>query len=315
MKAYFFVGKGGTGKTTLSASFGIGISRKNKTLIASLDPAHNLGDTLDLKIPDCPIRISGNLYAVEINIERIVLKYLSDISSRMKNTFRHLSVMNIDKYFDILKNSPGMEEYATLEVIKDYVNSNKYEVIVFDTPPTGITLKILGMPEVSILWTERLIELRRKILSRRKMIENVEKPLFRKGKEIVREEDPIMKELLGYREEMKNLRDFLSSNNCSVNIVMTPEKISLFETTRILDFLKRFKIKPGMVYINKFMKFKSIPAEFKEKIKEQTEVVNKLKEVFSNLVIREVPFVKKFPYGLEMLHSFYENYLLLGENR
>lgn len=311
MKVYFFVGKGGTGKTTLSAAFGLGISKNNyKTLVISLDPAHNLGDALNLKISDRVLKISKNFYAVEINIEKTIRKYLSELSNRMRSTFRYFSALNIDRYFDILKNAPGMEEYAIVEVIKSYINSKEYDVIVFDTPPTGITLRILGIPEVSIVWTERLIELRRKILSRRKMLNNIHFASSSLKKRYSEEnDDPVMRELYDYKGEMIELRDFLSSDNCTVNIVTVPENIALFETERILEFLKKFSIKPGKVFINRCMMFRNVPKELIEKMKEQKRVVDKLRKDFSGLTVKEIPLVKISPQGLDRLFKFYENYL------
>lgn len=196
--------RGGTGKTTVSLAYGLGLSKVGfKTLVISLDPAHNLGDALDLKIGNRLRKLEDNLYAIEIDIEKIIKKYLTDLSQRMRGLFKYLSVIGLEKYFDLLQFSPGMEEYSILEVIKEFINSKDFDLILFDMPPTGIALRILGTPEISVLWAERLIELRKKIISRRKMIENIEEKNLK-----ISEEDPVMNELLNYKEEMKRLKSF-----------------------------------------------------------------------------------------------------------
>ncbi|MGC8765463.1 MAG: ArsA family ATPase [Brevinematia bacterium] len=308
MRVYFFTGKGGTGKTTISAATGAGISGRGfKTLLVSLDPAHNLGDVLKIKIGDRVVKVEKNFFATEINIEKTIKKYLSSLREKMKTLFKYLSVLNLEKYFDIIKISPGMEEYSILEIIKDFIREKKYEIILFDMPPTGITLRIFGMPELSILWAERLIELRKNIISRKQMIENVEGFNFSNENE-----DPVMQELLNYKREMEELKSFFSSENCSVNIVTTPEKIALFETERIFSLLTKLKIKIDTIYINKIIRLKNIPFELEEKIREQEEVISAIKDKSGR--IKELPLIRESLTGMEKLKDFYENYLRQGKN-
>lgn len=303
MKVCFFVGKGGTGKTTVSLAYGLGLSKAGfKTLVVSLDPAHNLGDALDLKIGNRLRKLEHNLYAIEIDVEKIIKKYLTDLSQRMKGLFKYLSVIGLEKYFDVLQFSPGMEEYSILEVLKEFISSKDFDLILFDMPPTGIALRVLGIPEISVLWAERLIELRKKIISRRKMIENVEEKNLK-----ISEEDPVMNELLNYKEEMKRLKSFFSSEKCFVNLVTTPEKVALFESERILDCLKKLNIRIGNIFINKIIKLENIPFELEGKIKEQELVIAELKSRFSEIV--ELPLEKEILTGILKLREFYNNYL------
>ena len=68
---YFFIGKGGVGKTTLSAAFAIEQARHRRVLLISTDPAHSLGDILETKLSDAPARVAlatrGSLLACEVN--------------------------------------------------------------------------------------------------------------------------------------------------------------------------------------------------------------------------------------------------------
>jgi len=316
MQTYFFLGKGGVGKTTVSAAFASGLaSEGKKTLVASLDPAHNLGDAFDQQIP-CKIRhLADNLDAIEIDVDRMIIEYLNELSKNLKHTYNYLSVMNIEKYFDVLKNSPGIEEYATLEGIKKFVCDVKYDEVVFDTPPTGITVRVLAMPRISIIWTDNLISMRKKILSRRQMIENVKgKFVAQVGEELVEldseeKKDPIMKELISYREEMKNLRDLFSSNNTFVSIVTMAEDLAYFETKRILESLTEFKIKLRKIYLNKFLNIENPPKQISGKIKEQDRVIEKMKEHFKDIEIREVPMMEESPRGIVNLLEIYKKYI------
>ena len=316
MQTFFFLGKGGVGKTTLSAAFASGISNEGKrTLVVSLDPAHNLGDAFAEEIP-CKIKhLSKTLDAIEVDVDRMILEYLNELSSKLKHTYRYLSVMNLEKYFDVLKNSPGIEEYATLEGIKKFVFEEYYDTVIFDTPPTGITVRVLAMPKISLIWTANLVSMRRKILSRRKMIENVrgkfEAEIEGEVLELTSEErnDPIMQELLIYKKETKALSELFSSDKTFVNIVTMAEDLAYFETKRIHESLTKFKIHLRKIYLNKFLRIENPPPEIAGKIKEQERVTEMMKDHFKDIEIREVPMLRESPRGIPQLLDLYEKFI------
>ncbi|MCX6088050.1 MAG: ArsA family ATPase [Caldiserica bacterium] len=316
MQTFFFLGKGGVGKTTLSAAFASGISNEGKrTLVVSLDPAHNLGDVFAEEIPWKIKHLSKTLDAIEVDVDRMILEYLNELSSKLKHTYRYLSVMNLEKYFDVLKNSPGIEEYATLEGIKKFVFEECYDTVIFDTPPTGITVRVLAMPKISLIWTANLVSMRRKILSRRKMIENVrgkfEAEIEGEVLELTSEErnDPIMQELLIYKKETKALSELFSSDKTFVNIVTMAEDLAYFETKRIHESLTKFKINLRKIYLNKFFRIENPPPEIAGKIKEQERVTEMMKDHFKDIEIREVPMLRESPRGIPQLLDLYEKFI------
>ncbi|HDL50622.1 MAG TPA: ArsA family ATPase [Firmicutes bacterium] len=316
MKTYFFLGKGGVGKTTIAASFGVGISiEKRSVLVVSLDPAHNLGDAFNLPLSNKIKKISDNLSAVEVDIEKMIKEYLNELAYKMKNTYRYLTTFNLDRYFDILRHSPGIEEYAVLEAIKRFIRLKEFDTIVFDTPPTGITIRVFAMPKLSLLWTDRLIKMRRRILDRRKMVENVKGRFEAKIEEETvvltsdEKEDDVMNELVRYRSEMEELRNFFSSEDTIVDVVTMPEELALFETKRISESLSEFKIKLRTIFLNKVIQCKKPPEGIKGKIKEQEEVLKKMGEEFRGTQIKEIPLLEHSPRGTEELKELYNNYL------
>jgi len=316
LKVYFFLGKGGVGKTTASAAWSVGLAKSGlRTLVASIDPAHNLGDAFATPIGDRIMHFQNNLDAVEVNIEEMIRAYLNELSTKMKNTYRYLSTMNIDRYFDILKNSPGIEEYATMEAIKKFIAIKDYEAVVFDTPPTGMTIRVLAMPRVSLVWTEQLIKMRKRILSTRGMVERVQGKFEAEvdGEKVVlsssEKEDPIMQELLSYREKLRALRDMFSSEHSYINIVTMAEDLALFETKRIIKLLDEFKIKVRNIFLNKFLEIKNPPDEIKGKIEEQEKVIEKMKAEIKGIEIKDIPLLRKSPRGIDELFNIYSKYL------
>lgn len=320
MEIYFFLGKGGVGKTTVSASFATGKSKyykDKKVLIASLDPAHNLGDAFDIELSNKIKKLTDNLFAVEVDLEKMIKEYLEELSRNLKNTYRYLTSFNLERYFDILRYSPGIEEYAVLEAIKKFVEDESYDILVFDTPPTGITTRVLALPKLTLLWSKRLMNIRRKILDRRKMVENV------RGKveavlddEVItltsdEKEDQIMIELVKYSKEMEKLMNIFVSDHTSINVVTMPEDLALFETKRIIEALSEFRIKVKNIYLNKYLICENPPDVIKGKIEEQERVIQKMKVEIKDINIKEIPLLSKSPRGIEELSKFYDNYILV----
>jgi arsenite-transporting ATPase len=317
LRIYFFLGKGGVGKTTASAAWSVGLARSGmKTLVASIDPAHNLGDALAMELGDKITHVAENLDAAEVNIDDMIRAYLDELSVKMKHTYSYMSAMNIDGYFDILKDSPGIEEYATMEAIKKFAAMTQYDAIVFDTPPTGMTIRVLAMPRVSLLWTEQLVKMRKRILATRGMIENVQGKFEAQvdGETVVlsssEKEDPIMQELVGYREELKTLRDTFSSDQSHVSIVTMAEDLALLETKRIIESLGKFKIQVRTIYLNKFFAMANPPDEIKGKMEEQERVVTRMKAEIPGIVVKDIPLLRTSPRGVEALFAVYSKYLV-----
>ncbi|WP_258084135.1 ArsA family ATPase [Thermococcus thermotolerans] len=309
-RAVFVIGKGGVGKTTTSAALATAIARKGyRTLIVSLDPAHNLGDVFMVKLSDKPKELRENLYASELDMEKLIKGYLKHLEDNLKHMYRYLTVINLEKYFEVLSFSPGIEEYATLEAIRNILlEGEKWDVIVFDTPPTGLTLRVLALPRISLIWADKLIEIRKKILERRRMIAKVhgDRKFQLEGKEFTlpkeEEEDPVMKELLEYRKEVEFVEKVITDpNKTSVVAVMNPEMLPLYETERAYESLKKFRIPLNMIVINKVITVEREIPEIKVKLDAQKKVLEEIERKFKKVEIIKVPMFAEEPRGLEWL--------------
>ncbi len=260
IRIVYSVGKGGVGKTTCAAALAVHASRTLRTLVVSLDPAHNLGDVLATRLSDSPREIAPQFWASEVDMEAAITRYLADSSQRLKQMYSYLKVINIEGYLDALKLSPGIEEYATLQAMEELLRASegRHDIVVFDTPPTGLMLRVLALPRVSLLWGEHLTRLRREILDKRRIVENIqgERRFVLEGKEfrLATEEknDAVMKELSDYVSRMRNLTVLQSDATRSrVMPVMNPDRLSLFETKRAFETLGKLGMSIGPVIVNK----------------------------------------------------------------
>jgi len=249
----FFLGKGGVGKTTVSAAFALSLARTGKrVLIASLDPAHNLGDVYRVRLGDKPKTVEPGLDALEVDLAAWVEKYLEDSRLELKATYAYAGTLNLDSFFDIMKYSPGTEEYAVLWAIEHIhcTLSPDYDVIVFDTPPTALSLRFLAMPAISNLWIAELSKLRERILDRRQTITklNPESPVASSC--VDKADDKVYGRLGAIRQRLAGL-SALFSKESYVAVVLNPDQLSVSEGLRIKEELDRIDIPLSGLCVNK----------------------------------------------------------------
>ncbi|ABN69260.1 Anion-transporting ATPase [Staphylothermus marinus F1] len=312
----FFIGKGGVGKTTISSLYALKMSMKGlKTYIVSLDPAHNLGDVLDVKLGDEPIKISENLWAIEVDYDAMINKHLKELSDRIKDIYGYLKIFNLDKYVDVLKHSPGIEEQASLEkiieIIRNYGEKGKADVIVFDTPPTGLMLRIMALPTISIIWIKKLLELRIAILERRKALtkitgEKLEVTLAGRKVSVPVEakEDPIYNELIRLLDEYSWINNILTDQSKTyVALIINPELLSVLEAYRAYEFLNKLGITTKYIIANKVLRIKKIPEELEPKLRDQEKALSLAQNKFPSEKFVEIPYFPREPRGLEELRN------------
>lgn len=258
MKFLFFTGKGGVGKSTVAAAWGRRISRRARVLIQSLDPAHNLGDIFGVPPRNGRKKISETLTIEEVDLKKLSREYLERETRVLGETYRYLQVLNLDDYFSILKYSPGIEEYALLTSIERTLNAQAgFDYVIFDTPPTGLTLRFLALPGVTLAWIDRLIRIREAILEKRHTIGKIRRP-SKAGEAPVEErlaydpgEDAILERLLALRGHYEHLNNLLRGGDCSVVLVFNPDPLSLRESCRLAEGLAELRLPLRLLVNNK----------------------------------------------------------------
>ena len=142
-KAIFFTGKGGVGKTSLSCITALYISQKGvKTLLVTTDPAAHIGEVLDVKVGSRPEKIADNLFAVMVNQQEAFQEYKEKVLGEARGRYSEEMLATMEEEL----NSPCTEEMAAFDKFIQYIEGKDYEVVVFDTAPTGHTLRLLDLP-------------------------------------------------------------------------------------------------------------------------------------------------------------------------
>ncbi|HAG72190.1 MAG TPA: arsenic-transporting ATPase, partial [Gammaproteobacteria bacterium] len=159
----FFGGKGGVGKTTVSAATALAAAAAGKkVLLVSTDPAHNLGHLFDRKIGSKPIKVAAGLDALELDPIESVELHMEEVRTALHQLMPVGQHKEIDKHMTLSRDAPGMQEAAILEKIAEVVElgTKDYDLVVFDTAPSGHTARLMVLPEMMSAWTEGLLKRR-----------------------------------------------------------------------------------------------------------------------------------------------------------
>jgi len=152
-RTVFFAGKGGVGKTVASCVTAVWLARQgHKTLLLTTDPAAHLGDVLDTPVGDEVTAVAGqpNLWAVKIDPKAAAETYKTRILDDARQRGRPESAI---KVIEEELNSPCTEEMAAFDKFIEYASQEGWEAVVFDTAPTGHTLRLLELP---VDWSKQI---------------------------------------------------------------------------------------------------------------------------------------------------------------
>jgi arsenite-transporting ATPase len=261
-KILFFGGKGGVGKTTISSA--TAIARANaggKILLVSTDPAHNLGHLFDRTIGPEPVRITAGLDAFELDPGEIVELHLKEISESLYKLMPVNIHKEIDKHIALSRNAPGMHEAALLERIADVVEEakNEYDLIVFDTAPSGHTARLMVLPEMMSAWTEGLIKRREKADRFAEFVRELGQDTSMEDKTIggatlkeQERESHIRRILLRRRRKFEHLREHIEDGSItSFVIVLAAERLPVLETIELHEQLQQANVTVECLIVNK----------------------------------------------------------------
>lgn len=252
-RVLFFVGKGGVGKSTNSSLFALKLARSGKqVLLNSIDPAHNLHDIFQVSLGPKPKQIIPGLEVMETDLDQWVKKYLKDTERDFRSVYKYQEAFNLHRYFKTLKYSPGLEEYAVLLALVDTLRRfADRDYIVFDTPPTALTLKFLALPDVSLLWLQELSQFRQLILDKEQIITRIKQG----RKQGSRERDPILGKIADMVDLYRGMAELLKDPDTTRTfLVLNPDELSLAESQLIWREMSNLGMKIPYLILNKAKK-------------------------------------------------------------
>lgn len=284
-KIIFFGGKGGVGKTSCSTAFALSKARSGlKTLLVSTDPAHSISDLFHCQIGDKMTQLEANLFGVEINPEKESNAYITKIRKNLHSVMSPIIMEEINKQLDAASVSPGSHESALFDKMIELIidTSKNFDYIIFDTAPTGHTLRLLSLPEMLGAWMDSLINKRKKTLRLRNMIG--------KDKGI---KDPIIKILSNRKKNLTLAREIMiDGENLQFIFVLNAEKMPIHETKKAVKMLKSYDINVTALVVNKILPDNSLDEFWKEKKAKEGQYLKMIEQEIPVDKLYQIPLFK-----------------------
>lgn len=297
LKWVFVGGKGGVGKTTCSSIIAILLaSVRDSVLIISTDPAHNLSDAFQQRFTKIPSLVNGfsNLFAMEVD-------------PKVENEHLMNDEEGFDSFLSDLTNAiPGVDEAMSFAEMLKLVQTMDYSVIVFDTAPTGHTLRLLQFPSTLEKGLAKLMTLKNRFGG---LLTQATR-LFGLGDEF--SEDAMLGRLEGMKDVIQQVnKQFKDPDLTTFVCVCIPEFLSLYETERLVQELAKFEIDVHNIIINQVL-FDDEAMEsrlLRARIKMQQKYIDQFYLLYDDFHITKLPLLPEEVCGIEALKKFSRNFV------
>jgi arsenite-transporting ATPase len=296
MRIMLYTGKGGVGKTTLSAATAVRCAKLGyRTIVFSTDLAHSLADSLDLKLGPEPTEVAPNLWAQESDIYYNLTRYWDTVQRWINALFAWRGVDEM--VAEELAVLPGMDELANLLWIETHRKSGNYDVIIVDCAPTGETLRLLSFPEIARWWVEHVLPVHRRMAS-------VLRPVVRTWIGMPLPDDKVydaVEDLFGQLDGMH--ATLVDPEVTSVRLVLNPEKMVIKEAQRTYTYLSLFGYPCDLVVCNRLLPASVQDSYFADWKASQARYRQQIDESFAPLPIVDVPLLGQEIVGLDSLRE------------
>jgi arsenite-transporting ATPase len=285
----FFGGKGGVGKTTCAAAMALAASRLGRrVLLVSTDPAHSTSDIFERPIGADPVELQTNLWGLEIDAAAESARYVREVKDRVGVLFGPSILKEAFRQIDLAASMPGAEEVALFDRMGGLIRGEdaRFDLVIFDTAPTGHTLRLVKMPELMDAWIRALTRSRRAML----------------GVEGDDNDDPILVSLRDRYERLRAMRArLLSGRTTAFVLVLIPERLPIEETSRALAQLDEMGVKIGGLVVNRVLPGESGDTFLRARRSQERVYLDEIDARFADRARISLPQYARDVYGLARL--------------
>ena len=281
---FLYGGKGGVGKTTLAAANALCFARAGyRTLLVSTDPAHSVSDLLETRLGDAPSAAADRLWAMEIDPEADARAYVEGIREDAESAVSKAVLPALDRHLKLAVQAPGTAESALFDRFTRLMEwcPEHYDRIVFDTAPSGHTLRLLTLPSMLGAWVEGLAGQRAKV----NKLEGMWRTMA--GTREPDREDRVLVRLRQRAERFATARRRLHAESV-FHPVMLAERLPIEETARVIEQLGDTGIPVGALYINRLWPPDPASAFVTERVAQQDEYLAEIRQRFADYAQIEV---------------------------
>ena len=307
----FVGGKGGVGKTTTAAALGLLAARRGqRVLLVSTDPAHSLGDLFDTPVGRRERPLTENLHVLEIDPEVAADEYIDGVKRNLRGLVRPALYQAVDRQMDQARLAPGALEAAMLERVAALMveDTERYDRVIFDTAPTGHTLRLLELPEVMSAWTEGM-------LGHQQQAQHLGGLLARLGS---RGDDPSSMDSPRDDDQGGRIREILLARRrlfyqarlrlqdaaaTAFVLVLTPERLPILESAKALKILARFRVPVAALVVNRVLPAEADGAFLAERREQEASRLAEIDRRFGHLDRWRLPLLARDIQGLDALRA------------
>ncbi|MDR6226195.1 ArsA family ATPase [Desmospora profundinema] len=301
----FFGGKGGVGKTTCSAAYASALAKRGlKTLLVSTDPAHSVGDLLEVEAGAEAVQVTDHFWVREIDPAEASRRYMDEVKENLRGLAAPGLWQEVERQMDFAAASPGADEAALFDDMVSTILSaeSEYDRIVFDTAPTGHTLRLLSLPELMGVWVEGMLARRAKTRELHRMWHNVA------GVGEAEEPKDQVYELL---ERRKNRfaaarQRLLDPGVTSFYFVLNPERLSILESAKAMTLLEKYGVATGGIVVNRVLPEEADGAFLAKRRQQEARYLAEIDERFADRPRLHVPMEPEDIRGLDGLTKIAE---------
>ncbi len=292
-RVLLFTGKGGVGKTTLSAASAVACAAAGRrTLVMSTDPAHSLADVLATDVvAGRPVALADNLWVEHIDARMLLERSWGAVQDYLLSVLSSAGVDTVSA--EELTVLPGAEEVLSLLEVRDKVRSQDYDVVILDCAPTAETLRLLALPEALDWYMRRIWPVERKVVTA------LRAPLSRAAR-MPMPDSGVLDAVERLHRDLAQVREVLTSSQASVRLVMTPDSVVLAEARRTLTSLSLYGYRVDGALANRMFP----PGRDKWRagwVAAQSERLEQARADLDPIPLLTVPYLDREPVGLAEL--------------
>lgn len=289
-----FTGKGGVGKTTLSAATAAACAARGaRTLVISADPAHSLADVLEARAGARPTEVAQSLYAQEVDVPTELERHWGAIGEFLQRFF---SAQGLDPLrAGEMAVLPGMDEAVALLAVEEAASSGAWDVVVLDCAPTGATARLLSLPEASRFYMERVFPLERRIVAGIA-------PVLERASGVPIPRGPVFDAVSALHRRLAAAGALLADpERTRVRLVANPERMAVRETQRAYALLNLFGFRVDAILANKVLPAQARKGFFAKHARSQDAMKKELADALWFLPVLEVPLAEEEVAGVAAL--------------
>jgi arsenite-transporting ATPase len=297
VRVILYSGKGGVGKTSLSAATAVRAAELGRrTLVVSTDAAHSLQDALAMEVSGKPTPVAKGLHALAIDVNQELGERWGVIHEWLTRfmTFKGVEE-TVAEEMAIL---PGIEELFSLLKVKAHADSGAYDVIIVDCAPTGETIRMLAVPEVLGFYFTRIFPIQRTVA-------RSVRPVAQRLTDLPFPSDDVFSAVKALYQEMEGVGPLLQDpSTSSIRIVLNPERMVIDESRRLYTYLNLFGFSVDAVVANRVLPEEARSSYFDRWMALQKGYLEEARRAFDPLPFLEARLFDREMVGVPLLAEF-----------